>query len=100
MLEASYPGEKPINARVGDVVMVRGNMRGPVIEIKGTFVRVLGIGTSLETGDTFVLPNRHIEELPASDWYYLEKQTLNLSGRPAGPQSTASDSGSVVPRGQ
>jgi hypothetical protein len=64
-------------SRVGDVVSVNNNMRGIVISVDGTFVDVLGIGTSKETGDTFVLPQRHIEKLPASRCQYMQKQLLN-----------------------
>jgi hypothetical protein len=64
-------------ARIGDVVSVN-NMRGVVISVDGTFVNVLGIGTSKETGDTFVLPQRHIEKVSASNCHYMEKQILNL----------------------
>jgi hypothetical protein len=38
-------------ARIGDVVSANG-MRGIVISVDGTFLNVLGIGTSKETGDT------------------------------------------------
>lgn len=65
-------------ARVGDVVMAPGNMRGIVINVKESFVRVLGIGTSVETGDTFVLPQRYVHDFLAGDCMYMEKQTLNL----------------------
>ena len=64
-------------ARIGDVVWVNV-MRGIVISVEGTSVQVLGIGTSKETGDTFVLPARHVETLPASGCFYMEKQILNL----------------------
>ena len=64
-------------ARIGDVVSVN-KMRGIVISVDETFVNILGIGTSKETGDTFVLPQRHIEKLPASRCHYMEKQVLNL----------------------
>lgn len=64
-------------ARIGDVVMLNA-VRGIVIGMDGTFVKVLLIGTSKETGDTFVLPQRRVEELPASNCHYLEKQVLNL----------------------
>lgn len=64
-------------ARIGDVVSTNG-MRGIVLSVDGTFVSVLGIGTSKETGDTFVLPQRHVEKLPTSKCHYLEKQVLNL----------------------
>jgi hypothetical protein len=64
-------------AQIGDVVAFN-NMRGIVIAVDGTFVNVLGIATSKETGDTFVLPQRHIEKLPASRCHYMEKQVLNL----------------------
>lgn len=64
--------------RVGDVVTAPGNMRGIVIGIKEPFVTVLGIGTSKDTGDTFVLPQRYVHDFPARDCTYREKQTLNL----------------------
>jgi hypothetical protein len=70
--------EKPTVARVGDVVMAPGDMRGIVIATNGTFVTVLGIGASKETGDTFVLPQRYVHDFPASVCYYMEKQILNL----------------------
>jgi hypothetical protein len=77
-LDAIYMGDKNIVARVGDVVMSPGNVRGIVIAIKGTFVTVLAIGTSKETGKTFVLPQRHIHDHPASMCHYMEEQILNL----------------------
>ena len=55
-----------------------GDMRGIVIGIDGISVKVLGIGTSKETGDTLVLPQRFVHDYPASQCMYLEKQTLNL----------------------
>jgi hypothetical protein len=64
-------------ARIGDVVSVN-NVRGIVISMDGTLLNVLCIGTSTETGDTFVLPTRHIEKTPASMCHYMEKQILNL----------------------
>jgi hypothetical protein len=39
---------------------------GIVIGMNGTFVKVLAIGTSKETGDTFVLPQRFVYDYPAS----------------------------------
>jgi hypothetical protein len=71
-------GNDKIAARIGDVVMAPGNMRGIVIAVDGTMVKVLGIGTSKETGATFVLPQRYVHDYPASQCLYLEKQTLNL----------------------
>ena len=53
-----------------------GDVRGIVIGMNGTFVKVLAIGTSKETGDTVVL--RYVHDYPASQCMYLEKQTLNL----------------------
>jgi hypothetical protein len=76
-MDAIYMDGKTV-ARVGDVVMTRGEMRGITIAIEGTFVRVLGIGTEMKTGVTFVLPQRHVEHCPASFCHYLEKQTLTL----------------------
>jgi hypothetical protein len=78
MNEPTYMGEEQIVARIGDVVMAPGNLRGIVIALNGTFVRVLAIGTSKETGDTFVLPQRSVDDYPASQCYYMEKQVLNL----------------------
>ena len=66
-----------IEPRIGDVVMV-GSMRGIVIEVEGSFVKVLGIGTNVNTGETFVLPQRFVHDYAASDCHYLEKQTLSL----------------------
>jgi hypothetical protein len=66
-VDATYMGEKHIAARVGDVVMAPGNMRGIVIAVKGISVTVLGIGTSKDTGDTFVLPQRFVHDYPASE---------------------------------
>jgi hypothetical protein len=77
-VEATYMGENRVIARIGDVVMAPGGMRGMVIALKGTFVTVLGIGTSKETGDTFVLPQRYVHDYPAHDCHYMEKQILNL----------------------
>ncbi len=78
-MDAIYMNDgKQIKAGIGDVVMAPGNMRGIVIGVKGTFVTVLGIGTSMETGDTFVLSPRFIHDYPASECIYMEKQTLNL----------------------
>ena len=77
-MEAVYMGDKKIAARTGDVMMAPGNMRGIVIAVNGTFVKVLGIGTSKETGDTIVLPQRFVHDYPASECSYMEKQTLNL----------------------
>jgi hypothetical protein len=74
-MQAIYAGGK--RARIGDVVMAPGNLRGIVIAITGTFVLVLAIGTS-ETGDAVVLTPHCICDFPASDCSYLEKQTLNL----------------------
>jgi hypothetical protein len=65
-------------AAVGDVVMVPSNMRAIVIAVNGMFVKILGIGTSKDTGDTFVLPQRYVHDFPASECHYMEKQTLNL----------------------
>jgi hypothetical protein len=70
-MEATYAGGKRV-ACIGDVVMAPGNLRGTVIAISGTFVLVLAIGTSEETGDTFVLTPLCIHDFPASDCSYLE----------------------------
>jgi hypothetical protein len=75
-VKATYMGGKP-EARIGDVVSIN-SVRGIVIAMDGTMLSVLAIGTSKETGDTFVLPQRHIEKAPASACQYKEKQILNL----------------------
>ena len=65
--------------RVGDVVMAPGNMRGIVIAlVDASLVKVLGIGTIIETGETFVLPQRYVQDYPANVCRYLERQTLSL----------------------
>ena len=69
-------GDRHIKARIGDVVIGPGDVRGIVIGMKGTCVKVLAIGTSKETGDTVVL--RYVHDYPASQCMSLEKQTLNL----------------------
>jgi hypothetical protein len=72
-MDAIYMNDgKQIKAGIGDVVMAPGNMRGIVIGVKGTFVTVLGIGTSMETEDTFVLSPRFIHDYPASECIYRE----------------------------
>jgi hypothetical protein len=64
-------------AKIGHVVMTNpGAVRAIVIGINGTFVKVLGIGTHKDTGDTVVLDWVH--DMPASQCVLLEKQTLNL----------------------
>jgi hypothetical protein len=65
-------------AGIGDLVMTRGNTRCIVIDVEGTFIKILGIGTHMETGETFVLMPRYIDKVPASDCHYMEKQTLNI----------------------
>ena len=77
-MEAVYSNKTKIVARVGDVVMAPGNIRGIVIALEGTFVKVLAIGTSKDTGNTGVLPERYVHSFPANDCHYLDKQTLNL----------------------
>jgi len=76
-LEAIYMDQQR-KAAVGDVVMSTGDVRAIVIGVQGTFVKILAIGTSKETGDTFVLTPRYIHDLPASQCHYLEDQKLNL----------------------
>ena len=76
--ELTYDDEARTAVQIGDVVMAPGGMRGIVIGIQGTFVKVLGIGTSKETGDTFVLPQRFVHDYPVSVCTYMPKQTLNL----------------------
>lgn len=66
------------SARIGDVGMAPGQIRGIVIEIDSAdFVKVLAIGTDMN-GHTYVLTSRFVGHYPASDCTYLEKQLLNL----------------------
>jgi hypothetical protein len=69
--------DRKIVAGIGDVVMAPGNLRGIVIGISGTFIKVIVIASKKETGDTVVLTPRFISEFSARDCLYLEKQTLN-----------------------
>lgn len=76
-MPATYADGKT-KARIGDVVMAPGKIRGIVIEIDSAgFVKVLAIGTD-KNGDTYVLASRFVGHYPASDCTYLEKQLLNL----------------------
>jgi hypothetical protein len=75
---ATYMGEKAIAASVGDVVMAPGDVRGIVIAVYGVAVKILGIGTSIKTGDTFVLKPPYIHDYSASQCHYMEKQILNV----------------------
>ena len=77
-MEAAYSNDPKVIARIGDVVMGPGNVRAIVIAIDGPFVTILGIGTSKDTGETFVLPTRWTDRCPADRCHYLEKQTLSL----------------------
>jgi hypothetical protein len=78
LVEAAYSNDPKVVARVGDVVIAPGNVRAIVIAIEGTFVTVLGIGTRIETGETFVLPTRWTHNCPADLCHYMDKQTLSL----------------------
>ena len=60
-------------AGIGDVVMAPGNLRGIVIGVNGTLVTVLAIGTSKQTGDTFVLTFRYIHDFSAEDCQHMWK---------------------------
>jgi hypothetical protein len=75
-MDAVYMGPENQKASIGDVVMTTGDVRAIVIGVKGSFVKILGIATKMDTGVTFVLNPRLIQELPASECRYLEKQTL------------------------
>jgi len=74
----TYSNEEKTAVQIGDVVMVPGNVRGIVIGIKGPKITILGIGTSKETGDTFVLPQRYIHDFPVGECMYMKKQVLNF----------------------
>lgn len=77
-MDATYMGDEKRPAHIGDVVMSHGNLRAIVIDVKASFVKILGIATDMKTGETFVLSPRVIQEVPASECFYLQKQTLNL----------------------
>ena len=77
-MEARYLGDSNRLAAIGDVVMVQGNVRGIVIGVDGTFVKVLAIGTNVNTGDTFVIKPTFIHDYSARDCHYMERQMLNL----------------------
>jgi hypothetical protein len=74
----TYVNEEKTVVRIGDVVMAPGSMRGIVIGFKGGLVTVLGIGTRIETGETFVLPQRFVHDYPVGECTYLKKQMLSL----------------------
>ena len=80
--KAMYAGDKLIEARVGDVVEGPRCMRAIVIGVNGTFVKLLGIETN-EIGNTVVASDpsnksrRWIQDSPAGECRYLEKQTFN-----------------------
>lgn len=78
-MEAAYSNDSKVLARIGDVVMGPGQIRAIVIAIEGTFVTILGVGTNMDTGETAVLPSRWKHKCPASECYFLEKQTLSYS---------------------
>lgn len=78
----TYDNKEKTLVRIGDVVMVPGNIRAIVIGIEGTLVKILGIGTSKVTGETFVLQQRYVHDFPVSECYYMEKQTLSLEPSP------------------
>jgi hypothetical protein len=73
-----YSDDAKTPVQIGDVVMAPGNVRGIVIGIQGSFVKILAIGTRIATGETFVLTPRFIHDFPVSECVYLEKQTLSL----------------------
>jgi hypothetical protein len=76
-MDETYSDNKT-KPRIGDVVMGPGTIRGIVIEVKDTFVKVLAIATRKETGDTFVLPQRFVHDVPVADCMYMEPQRLNF----------------------
>jgi hypothetical protein len=49
-MDATYMGDKGIEAQIGDVVLGPGNIRAIVIGVKASFITILGIGTSTVTG--------------------------------------------------
>lgn len=77
-MEAIYSNkDRAIVAAVGDIVLVPGSQRGIVIDIRGTFVKVIVIAAIKETNDAIALKPRYISEFSARDCAYIENQTLN-----------------------
>ena len=49
-----YMNQKGVT-KLGDIVMGPGNIRGIVIAVRGTFVKIVGIGVKKEPGEVVVL---------------------------------------------
>ena len=71
-----YMNEKGI-AKLGDVVSGPGNVRGRIVAIRGTFVKVVGIGEDPETGETVVRP--WVTDCPASECVLQEHLRIVLA---------------------
>ena len=74
-MEATYMDGKRA-AEVGDVVMAGGNQRSLVVDVSGTFVTIIAIGLSKETGKAVVLPPA--DDCPACKCSYIEKAEPSL----------------------
>jgi hypothetical protein len=72
-LEPSYMNGKGI-AKKGHIVMTPGYVRALVVGINGTFLKVHGFATHVETGELVIL--EWVHDLPASDCVLLEDQAL------------------------
>jgi len=73
-LARAYDGRRA--AEVGDVVMAGGNERNVVVDVSGTFVTIIAIGLSKETGKAVVLPPA--DDCPARKCSYIEKAEPSL----------------------
>jgi hypothetical protein len=61
---------------VGDVVMASGSHRSVVVDVTGTFVTIIAIGLSKETGMPAILPPA--DDCPARKCSYIEKAEPSL----------------------
>ncbi len=74
-MEATYMDGKRA-AEVGDVVMAGRNERSVVVDVSGTFVTIIPIGLSKDTGKAIVLPPA--DDCPARQCSYIEKAEPSL----------------------
>jgi hypothetical protein len=61
---------------VGDVVMAAGNQRSVVVDVSGTFVTIIAIGLSKQTGKAVVLAPA--DDCPTRNCSYIEKADESL----------------------
>ncbi len=78
-MEATYTDGKRA-AEVGDIVMAGGNKRSVVVDVSGTFVTIIAIGLSKETGKAVVLP-------PADDCPARQFASCSFDGDDIAPKA-------------